>query len=79
MKKSEIIKQCVGWKKGTRLQFTTGPQAGTIFEITKEDRRDGDGFEAVEITFNTGEIEICPIEILNQMIDEEFEHTPKFI
>ncbi len=79
MKGSEFNKCLGGWKIGQKLEMISGPEKGTILEITKVGIHDDQGFPAVEITYSSGEVEVSAIQILDDCINGRFEHQVKFI
>ena len=79
MKKSEIHKQLGGWKIGESIEVVDGPEKGTVITIIKVGLKDDDGFPAVEITYSSGEVEITAEIILNDALDNKYEHSVKLI
>ncbi len=79
MKKSEFNRQFGGWRVGQELEMIDGPQKGTILKITKIGIKDDQGFDAMEITYSSGEIEIAALAIMDDAIDGKFEYQLKFV
>ncbi len=79
MRRSEFNRGVGGYKVGQTFEMVDGPQKGVTFEITKIGVKDADGFNAAELKYSSGEIEIAAIAILDDMLDGKFEFGVKFI